>query len=92
MQARDFYDLWYLLEEHGIRVDDMVGQFKNKCNKMGISPLEFPGKLAQRLPQFKGRWHKSLADQIKDLPDFDEVEREMMRHLRKFKVTLNSAK
>lgn len=33
--------------------------------------------------QYKGRWQKSTADQIQDLPEFEMVLREVMRHLRK---------
>ena len=39
--------------------------------------------LLQKLPQYKGRWVYSMSDQIKDLPDYEKVEREVMRHLKK---------
>jgi len=85
MQARDFYDIWYLLEVHGMDVDFYVNEFKSKCESKGLKATDFPIKLEQRMPQYKGRWQKSMNDQIKDLPDFDEVEREVQRHLRKMK-------
>ncbi|MDO9548239.1 MAG: nucleotidyl transferase AbiEii/AbiGii toxin family protein [Candidatus Marinimicrobia bacterium] len=85
MQARDFYDIWYLLEVHGIDIDFYVNEFNNKCLSKGLNPSDFPEKLEQRLPQYKGRWQKSLNEQIQDLPDFDRVLRETMRHLRKLK-------
>lgn len=84
MQPRDFYDIWYLLEIHGIEVDFYRNEFKTKCKNKEINPAEFQEKLNQRLPQYKGRWQKSMADQIHDLPDFEQVEREVMRHLKKF--------
>ncbi len=83
MQARDFYDIWYLLEVHGMELDFYLNEFDKKCTNKGLKAVEFPDKLAQRLPQYKGRWHKSLSEQIQVLPDFDKVERETMRHLRK---------
>lgn len=83
MQARDFYDIWYLLEIHGMDVDFYINEFKKKCECKGLSPSEFHKKLEQRLPQYKGRWQKSMNDQIKDLPDFGKVEREVQRHIRK---------
>lgn len=82
MQARDFYDIWYLLEIHGMEIDFLINEFKAKCESKGLNPSEFYKKLEQRLPQYKGRWQSSLADQIKDLPDFEQVEREVMRHLK----------
>lgn len=31
MQARDFYDIWYLLEQHGMEVDLYLNEFASKC-------------------------------------------------------------
>lgn len=84
MQPRDFYDIWYLLEIHGMDIDFYINEFKIKCENKEINPAEFHEKLNQRISQYKGRWQKSMADQIRDLPDFDQVEREIMRHLKKF--------
>mgnify|MGYP001544482471 CR=1 FL=1 len=84
MQARDFYDIWYLLEIHEMEVDFYLAEFRTKCESKEIDPTEFFKKLEQRLPQYKGRWQTSMSDQIKDLPDFDEVLRAVMRHLKKF--------
>ena len=83
MQARDFYDIWYLLEEHEMDVDFYINEFRTKCENKEVNPADFHKKLEQRLPQYKGRWQKSMADQIHDLPDFDTVLREVIRHLKK---------
>lgn len=85
MQARDFYDIWYLLEQHGMDADFYVSEFKIKCEAKGLRVADFPKKLAERLPQYKGRWQSSLAEQIKDLPTFEQAEREVQRHLKKLK-------
>ncbi|MBE9490104.1 MAG: nucleotidyl transferase AbiEii/AbiGii toxin family protein [Bacteroidetes bacterium] len=86
MQARDFYDIWYLLEVQDMDVDFYINEFKAKCKNKELNPADFHTKLEQRLPQYKGRWQKSMADQIQDLPDFDTVLREVMRHLKKLKI------
>lgn len=86
MQARDFYDLWYLLEIHDMDVALYTTEFMSKCESKGISPSDFHNKLEQRLPQYKGRWQSSMADQIQDLPDFDQVVREVMRNLKKLEL------
>lgn len=86
MQARDFYDIWYLLEIHKMDVDSYRAEFKTKCEGKEIDPTDFHNKLEQCLPQYKGRWKSSMADQIQDLPDFDEVVREVMRHLKKIEL------
>jgi predicted nucleotidyltransferase component of viral defense system len=86
MQARDFYDIWYLLEIHKMDVAFYSVEFSAKCESKEIDPASFHKKLEQRLPQYKGRWKSSMADQIQDLPDFDQVEREVMRHLKKLEL------
>lgn len=87
MQARDLYDIWYLLKIHGIKIDLLINEFKAKCKSKGIKPSEFRTKLEQRLPQYRERWKKSLADQINDLPDFDNVVREVTRELKNLDLT-----
>lgn len=86
MQARDFYDIWYLLEIHKMDVALYSIEFRAKCESKEIDPTDFLNKLEQRLPQYKGRWQASMADQIQNLPDFEHVEREVMRHLKKLEL------
>jgi uncharacterized protein len=85
MQARDFYDIWYLLEIHEMDADFYTNEFQKKCTSKNLNSSDFPKKLAERLPQYKGRWKSSMSEQIKDLPDFDQVEREVHRHVKKIK-------
>jgi predicted nucleotidyltransferase component of viral defense system len=86
MAARDFYDIWYLLVEHGIEAAFYVRGFKAKCESKSLQAADFPRKLKERLPQYKGRWKSSLSGQIKNLPGFDKTEREVQRHLKKLKL------
>jgi predicted nucleotidyltransferase component of viral defense system len=86
MQARDFYDIWYLLEIHEMDVAFYSIEFRAKCESKEIDPTDFRNKLEKRLPQYRGRWQASMADQIQDLPDFNQVEREVMRHLKKLEL------
>jgi uncharacterized protein len=50
MQARDFYDIWYLLEVHGMDVDLYVNEFKAKCESKRFKASDFHIKLEQRMP------------------------------------------
>lgn len=84
MQPRDYYDIWYLLEVHGMDIDFYTTEFRNKCVSKSLEPNDFHKKLEQKLPQYKARWQKSMSDQIKQLPDFDQVQREVQRHLKKW--------
>ena len=85
MQARDYYDIWYLLEQHGMDIDFYNAEFKTKCNSKNLNAVDFHKKMTERLPQYKSRWKSSLQDQIKNLPDFEQVEREVLRHIKKLK-------
>jgi predicted nucleotidyltransferase component of viral defense system len=83
MQPRDFYDIWYLLEVQQMDVKMYSKEFSRKCENKAINPDHFSQKLTQRLPQYRGRWVRSMADQIQALPDFEQVEREVLRCLKK---------
>ena len=85
MQARDFYDIWYLLEIHEMDIDFYINEFKTKCESKDLQATDFPNKLIERIPQYKGRWQSSLKEQIKDLPNFEQVEREVLRQIKKLK-------
>lgn len=86
MQARDFYDIWYLMEEHNLDVEFITNEFRAKCQSKGLNPADFYSKLEQRIPQYKGRWKNSMGDQIQNLPDFTQVEREVMRHFKNLDI------
>lgn len=77
MQARDFYDIWYLLERHKMDINFYLKELETKCKSKELDHTDFQKKLAERLPQYKGRWRSSMSEQIKDLPDFDQVVREV---------------
>lgn len=85
MAARDFYDIWHLLVEHGMEAGFYIDEFRKKCASKRLNPTDFHTKLEERLPQYKGRWKSSMSEQIKDLPEFDKVEREVQRHLKRIK-------
>jgi uncharacterized protein len=85
MQARDFYDLWFLTALYKIDAAFYMSEFETKCQHKKIIHTGFLKKLSERIPQFKARWQNSLGEQIKDLPNFEQVEREVMRHFKKLK-------
>jgi len=82
MQARDYYDIWYLLAKHGMDADYFKAEFEAKCKHKKLNSADFFSKLTQRLPQYKARWVSSMNEQIKDLPDFEKIDREVQRKLK----------
>ena len=85
MQVRDFYDIWFLITEKNMKVDFYLNEFSEKCKSKNLNAKDFPKKLEERLPQYKAQWKNSLSNQIKDLTEFDKVEREILRIFRKIK-------
>lgn len=82
MQPRDYYDIWYLLEIEEMSIDFYEAEFIIKCKSKELDPKEFHEKLEKKIPQYKARWEKSMSDQIKNLPPFDDVQREVHRHIK----------
>lgn len=74
-----------MLDVHGMEPEFYMAEFKNKCASKNLKPGDFFKKLAEQTPMYKARWENSLAEQIHHLPDFDKVEREVQRALKKFK-------
>ncbi len=63
-------------------VEFYLHEFAGKCAAKNLNPADFPKKLVERLPSYKGRWQSSLKEQIQNLPNFERVEREVSRRLR----------
>ncbi len=82
-QPRDLYDLWYLLEYDKMDIIYSWPEFQRKAKNKGHAPEAFKEKIQAKMNAFKGRWQGSLASQIKDLPEFDLVVRELNKHFRK---------
>jgi predicted nucleotidyltransferase component of viral defense system len=82
-QPRDLYDFWYLLEYDKMDIKYSWPEFERKAKNKGHDPASFKDKVLVKMNSFKGRWQGSLSSQIKDLPDFDLVVRELNKHFRK---------
>jgi predicted nucleotidyltransferase component of viral defense system len=83
-QPRDLYDLWYLSEYEKLEMSDYVAEFEEKARHKSLKPENLEQRIALLLPSFKSRWEKSIRGQIKNLPPFEQVVRELGRHFRKF--------
>lgn len=82
-QPRDFFDLWYLLEVEGMEISEYVSEFEAKAKHKRLNPDSLESRIEKILPTFKSRWESSIKDQIRDLPPFEQVSRELGRHFRK---------
>ena len=82
-QPRDFYDLWYLSEFERMEMCNYIAEFETKAKYKGLNPALLESRIEKVLPVFKSRWESSINEQIKDLPPFEQVSRELGRHFRK---------
>lgn len=81
---RDIYDLWYLFEVEGQDIEDHVFAFQEKANHKGYNPNEFTKVIEQKEKTFAKHWKEHLTNQMTEIPDFNDVWRELGKHWRKF--------
>jgi predicted nucleotidyltransferase component of viral defense system len=79
---RDLYDLWYLLGNKQIDLEDHYFEFERKAEHKGHDSKEFRAKLAAKEGKYQRDWETSLGDQIYDLPKFKDVMRELNKYFR----------
>jgi len=60
----------------------LLPEFSQKCKHKGLQSADFEDALQKRLPLYQARWTGSISDQIQELPEFEQVEREVQRHFR----------
>ena len=82
-QPRDLYDLWLLLEEKSFDILDHWFAFESKARNKKVQAENFTEVVLGKEQTFKKRWETSLQHQVKDLPGYNDVFRELSRHLRK---------
>ncbi|NQU79907.1 MAG: nucleotidyl transferase AbiEii/AbiGii toxin family protein [Bacteroidetes bacterium] len=81
---RDIYDLWYLFEIEGQDIEDHIFTFQDKANHKGYDPKELTKVVQGKEKIFSKHWQAHLANQLKEIPDFNDVWRELGKHWRKF--------
>lgn len=82
-EPRDFYDFWYLTEIERMSVKEYDVPFRSKAKYKNQNPDEFAAKVLGKEKAFERDWKQKLENQIHDLPKYDDVFREIKRHLRK---------
>jgi predicted nucleotidyltransferase component of viral defense system len=81
-QPRDFY-VWYLSEYEGLEMSNYIAEYELKAKHKGLNPDNLQSRIEKITPVFKSRWAGSMNEQIKELPPFEQVARELGRHFRK---------
>lgn len=81
---RDLYDLWYLFKQENIQIEDCIFAFQEKTKYKKLNPDELIETVLKKEKIFAKLWGEHLSHQVKDLPDFSDVWRELGKHWRKF--------
>ena len=81
---RDIYDLWYLFEVEGQDIEDHVFAFQDKTKHKGFEPKELTRVIEQKEKTFAKHWKDHLTNQMTEIPDFNDVWRELGKHWRRF--------
>ena len=81
-EPRDVYDAHFLLERQDIDFYLIPSAFAEKAAAKGIDPSRLAEALSRRQPTLQRMWDNRLRHQVKDLPEFERVLRELNRKLR----------
>lgn len=73
--SRDLYDFDYLIQEEGIKLQDVHIEFMRKAENKGQDPKEFTNKVLPKKKTFERDWQTSLGKQMpeNELPEFKNL-------------------
>lgn len=81
-EPRDLYDVWYLTELKNMDISALIPEITDKLEFRGRA-LEGMGKeFAKKEARLKKLWQIRLANQMAELPHFEEVYRSVQRSFR----------
>lgn len=81
---RDLYDIWYLLEENGGNIEDYIFDFQKKAEHKKIDYAKLVEVVNNKEAIFRKQWEQQLINQIQDVPNFDDVWRQLGKHWKSF--------
>ena len=87
---RDLYDLWYFFFNAKKNILDYASDFQEKTIFKSLEPNKFLVTVNDKKSKFSSNWKKNLEMQIKEVPDFDFVWRELSKHFKKLDKYLNT--
>lgn len=82
VQCRDLYDIYRLVEDRDVSLDETRPLFEQKVRAKGLDPATFSKKFDDRIDKYKSRWDQEMSDHLAEPPRFDDVVRVVRRHLR----------
>jgi len=81
-EPRDVYDLWYLVSNQCLELEQVAFDIKRKGNVKGITRFNIIDVLNYKETNYRKLWMLRLEKHMIDLPRFDKVYRELKKFLR----------
>ncbi|MCF6360510.1 MAG: nucleotidyl transferase AbiEii/AbiGii toxin family protein [Cyclobacteriaceae bacterium] len=81
---RDLYDFDYLTTVEGIELQDVYFEFQRKAKHKNLDFSNFVKCINDKKDKFERAWNENLAHQVKDLPKFSNVWRNIGKQFRRF--------
>jgi predicted nucleotidyltransferase component of viral defense system len=85
-EPRDLYDIWHLFNEQGLNDDFLPSYVIKKLESKGEKFDERRNNLAGKEARIKKTWEQRLSQQVANLPEFDGVFRDVLKHFRKCNI------
>jgi len=81
-EPRDLYDVWYLTAVENIDLTTLIPKVASKLEFRDRALAEMGDEFVKKEARLRKLWQVRLANQMADLPHFDEVYRAVRRSLR----------
>ncbi len=87
-EPRDIYDLWYLVSNNCLEYEYSAANIKAKGLYKSIPDFNILKILARKESNYKSLWEKRLNTQTIELPEFNEVYRNLRKNLKSLSKSL----
>ena len=87
-EPRDIYDLWYLVSNNCLEYGYLAADIKTKGLYKSIPNFNILEILARKESNYKILWEKRLDTQMIELPEFNEVYRNLRKNLKSLSKAL----
>ena len=81
-EPRDLYDLWHLVVQRRVDLKELIGAVNEKWAFRGGKPADLKAEFLAKEARLKKLWSLRLANQMAQVPEYEEVFRTVQRALR----------
>ena len=81
-EPRDLYDIWFLESSGSVRVDDLLSAVEEKLDFRGKTLTDVKSVFHTKESRYKRLWEGRLSAQMREIPEFEKVYREVQRAFR----------